>query len=280
MRVSRRIPPLSNAGRSTASRTYDKYGITLAYYTLGFSLFAQSHFDEAVSYFQLARKEARRTGNRLEEVYYLSVTAEAYRERGDYARAFDTLQQCIQIAEALKDSNMVHVQYKLLAGMFLQIEDYNSAEKYFRLALGRVSPLQMDPWDLTGYAELKTRQHQFDSALYIYTALDSAKLPPALIRTYLVSKGEYYLFRQDFASALPYFLKSIVYQREMNDGNQLMRCEADLARTYFGLHQDTQAFRYAREKLALAQSTDARQNIRDGCQLLSTFYERTKRRPM
>ncbi len=268
---------LARESLSWFARTDDKYGITLAYYTLGFSLFAQSHFDEAVHYFQLARREARRTGNRLEEVYYLSVTAEAYRERGDYARAFDTLQQCIQIAEALKDSNMVHVQYKLLAGMFIQIEDYNSAEKYFRLALGRGSPLQMDPWDLTGYAELKTRQHQYDSALYIYATLDSAKLPPALIRTFLVSKGEYYLFRQDYGGALPYFLKSIVYQREMNDGNQLMRCEADLARTYFGLHQDAQAFQYAREDLALAQSTDARQNIRDACQLLSIYYDRTKR---
>ncbi|HVV73809.1 MAG TPA: tetratricopeptide repeat protein, partial [Verrucomicrobiae bacterium] len=259
------------------ARSDDKYGITLAYYTLGFSLFAQSHFDEAVHYFQLARREARRTGNRFEEVYYLSVTAEAYRERGDYARAFDTLQQCIHIAEALKDTNILHVQYKLLAGMFLQIEDYNAAEKYYRLAYGRGRPEQMDPWDLTGYAELKTRQHQYDSALYFYATLDSAKLPPALIRIFLVSKGEYYLFRQDYASALPYFLKSIVYQEQMNDGNQLMRCEQDLARTYFGLHRDVQAFRYAHADLALAQSTDARQNIRDGCQLLSIYYDRTGR---
>ncbi len=259
------------------AKTDNKYGITLAYYTLGFSLFAQSHFDEAVSYFRKAREEARRTGSTFEEIYMLSVTAEAYRERGDYARAFDTLRKCIQLAENLRDTNMVRVQYKLLAGMFLQIEDYGSAEKYFRLSFGKDRPEHMDPWDLTVYAELKTRQHQYDSALYLYATLDSARLSPPLIRTFLVSKGEYYLFREDYASALPYFLKSIVYQEQMNDGNQLMRCQEDLSKTYFGLHQDTEAFRYAREELALAQRTDARQNIRDGCQLLATYYDRTGR---
>ena len=259
------------------ARTDDKYGITLAYYTLGFSLFAQSHFDEAVGYFQKAREDARRTGNRAEEVYMLSVTAEAYRERGDYGRAFDTLMQCISLAEAIHDSSMVRVQYKLLAGMFVNIEDYPAAENYFRLAFGAGKPEDMDPWDLMVYAELQTRQHKYDSALYYYATLDSARLPPALIRTYLVSKGEYYLFRTDYATALPYLLKSIVYQEQMNDGNQLMRCQVDLARTYCGLHQYAEAFKYARADLALAQSSDARQNVRDGCQLLYAIYDREGR---
>jgi hypothetical protein len=135
----------------------------------------------------------------------------------------------------------------------------------------------MDPWDVAVYAELKTRQHKYDSALYYYNQFDSARLPPALLRTYLVSKGEYYLFRNDYGTALPYFLKSIVFQREMNDRNQLMRCQVDLARTYRGLHQDAEAFKYARADLALAESTDARQNIRDGCQLLYSLYDREKR---
>jgi hypothetical protein len=260
------------------AKTDNKYGITLAYYTLGFSLFAQSHFDAAVSYFRKAREEARRTGNRAEEVYMLSVTAEAYRERGDYARAFDTLQHCIQLAEELQDSGrLVMVQYNLLAELFMQIEDYSSAEKYFRFVYGTGKPERMEPWDVAVYAELKARQHQYDSALYLLGTLDSARLQPAFMRTFLVSKGEYYLLREEYASALPYFLKSIVYQLEMNDRNQLMRCQEDLAKTYLGLHQDAEAFRYVREEMALAQQTDARQNIRDGCQLLYQLYDRAKR---
>jgi len=258
-------------------KTDDKYGITLSYYTLGFSLFAQSHFDEAVGYFRKARQEAQRTGNASEQVYMLSVTAEAYRERGDYGRALMTLRDCIRQAEAIHDTNMVKVQYKLLAGMFVQIEDYPQAEKYFRLAFDKGTPESMDPWDLMVYSELLTRQHQYDSALYFYGRLDSAHLQSSLVRTYLVSKGEYYLFRKDYATALPYFLKSIVYQEELNDGNQLMRCQGDLARTYFGLHEYAESFKYARAQLALAQSTDARQNIRDACQLLYNLYDQTKK---
>ena len=273
-----RSESLSRESLDWFAKTDNKYGITLAYYTLGFSLFAQSHFDEAVSYFRKAREEARRTGNRAEEVYMLSVTAEAYRERGDYARAFDTLQHCIQLAEELQDSgHLVMVQYNLLAELFMQIEDYASAEKYFRFVYGTGKPERMEPWDVAVYAELKARQHQYDSALYLLGTLDSARLQPAFMRTFLVSKGEYYLLREEYASALPYFLKSIVYQREMNDRNQLMRCQEDLAKTYLGLHQDAEAFRYVREEMALAQQTDARQNIRDGCQLLYLLYDRAKR---
>ncbi len=64
-------------------KTDNKYAVTLAYYTLGFSLFAQSRFDEAIHNYEQAREYARRSGNCIEEVYMLSLTGEAYRERGN-----------------------------------------------------------------------------------------------------------------------------------------------------------------------------------------------------
>ena len=258
-------------------KTDDKNAITLAYYALGFSLFAQSRFDEALRNIDQAIEYARRAGNHVGEVNLLSLKGEDYRERGDYGKAFDLILQCLQQAEALHDTSLVNMQYKMLAGMFVNIEDYSAAEKYFRLALGKGRPEQLDPWDLCVYSELVTRQHKYDSALYYYSRLDSARLAPGMLRTFLVSKGEYYLFRENYATALPYFISSLAYQREMNDGNQIMRCLEDLAKTYSGLHQDAEAFRYAREELALASTTDARQNIRDGSRLLYTLYDREGR---
>lgn len=258
-------------------RTDDKYSITLAYYALGFSLFAQSRFDEAVYNFGQAREYARRSGNSFEEIYMMSLIGEAYRERGDYEKAFDILRQCIQMAEGINNTTLIKGLYLTLAGMFVQIEDYNSAEKYFRLGFGDTKPEQNELWELTVYAELLTRQHKYDSALFYYSRIDSARMGQATLRTYLVSKGEYYLFREDYATALPYFIKSLSYQRRLNDGNQIMRCLQDLSKTYAGLGQNDSAFRYAREGLVLAKAAKARQNIRDGCQVLYTLYDREGR---
>ena len=259
------------------ARTPDKRYISMAHYTLGFSLFAQSRFDEAINYFNKGKEYAHRTGNCIEEIYLLSLTGEAYRERGDYEKAFDILRECVQLAEAINDPDLVKGQYKTLAGMFLQIEDYSAAEKYFRMAFGSGKPEHADPWNLAVYAELLTREHKYDSALYYYGRLDSARLGPAMLRTYLVSKGEYYLFRKEYSTALPYFIKSLAYQRQLNDRNQMMRCLLDLSRAYEQLGQNTEAFRYAREGLAVASETDARQVIRDECQVLSTLYDKEGR---
>jgi tetratricopeptide (TPR) repeat protein len=269
-----RAEQLARESLNWFEQTEDKNGITLAHYVLGFALFAQSQFDEALRHYALARQYARRSGNRLEEVYMVSLTGEAYRESGDYEKAFDILRQCAQMADSNHLPELARAQYLSLAGLFMQIEDYHAAGKYFRLGFGDRKPEQMDPWDLAVYAELLTHRHQYDSALYYYEKLDSGHLPPTMLRTFLVSKGEYYLFREEYATALPYFLKSLGFQRQMNDNNQIMRCLQDISRTYYGLGQDANAFLYTREGLALAILTHARQNVRDGTQQLYLLYDR------
>lgn len=254
-------------------RSDDKQFITLAHYSLGFSLFAQSRFDEALYHYEQAREYARRSGNCFEEIYMLSLTGEAYRERGNYEKAFDILRQCIQMSEALHHPEMVKGLYLTLAGMFVQIEDYGAAEKYFRMGFGTTNPEKSDPWDLMVYTELLTHQGKYDSALHYYGRFDSAHAKSAMLRTFLVSKGEYYMVRGNYAAALPYFIKSLSYQRQLNDGNQTMRCLQDIAKAYELSGQDTAAFRYARECLAMAERTRARQVIRDGSQILSTLYD-------
>ena len=255
-------------------RTDDKHAITLAYYSLGFSLFAQSRFDEALHNYEQAQVYARRSGNYVEEVYMLSLMGEAYRERGNYEKAFDIFRQCIQLNEARHITELVKGTYLTLAGMFVQIEDYGSAEKYFRMGFGTTGPEKTDPWDLMVYTELLTHQRKYDSALIYYGRFDSAHAKPAMLRTFLVSKGEYYMVRGDYAAALPYFIRSLSYQRQLNDGNQMMRCLQDLSKAYEFSGQDRESFRYARECLTMAERARARQYIRDGSQILSALYDK------
>jgi tetratricopeptide (TPR) repeat protein len=256
-------------------QTEDKRGITVAHYVLGFALFAQSHFDEANRHFDLAREYARKEGNKVEEIFMLQLTGEAYRESGEYAEAFHVLRQSGEMADSANLPGMAQAQYLLLAGMFVSIEDYADAERYFRLGCGDKKVEDLDPWDQMVYATLMTREQKFDSALYYFNTFDTVHLPRTMLRTYLATKGEYYLYREEYATALPYFLHSLTWQRRMNDNNQIMRCLQDLARTYYGLGQNAKAFSYAREGLQLAEKTKARQNIRDGCHQLYLLYDRT-----
>ena len=265
---------LSRASLYWFGRTNNKKNIAIAYYQLGFALFAQSRFDEAIRYLEKAWEWQHRSGDCADEIYTLQLIGEAHRERGDYENAFDIYRQCLQTAGEIKDPELIRSMDFSLAELFMQIEDYASAEKYFRMGFGPAKPETYWSWTFLKYTELLARQHKYDSALYYYERFDSAHTGMGVLRTYLVSKGEYFLLLGKYEEALPYLLKSLVYQRQMNDGNQVMRCLLDLARCYEGLGRDEEAFRYAREVLSLARVTDARQNIRDGSQLLYVLYDK------
>ncbi len=255
-------------------RTDDKSHINLAYFQLGYALFAESRFGEAIRYLQQARHYSQQARDTLDALTSLSLIGCAYRESGDYERAFEINRRCIQMAQDRKDSASVECEYFELAELFIQIEDYNAAKKYYHVALQQNQPATFFAWRVMVYAELLSHMHQFDSALYYYNRFDSAALSPALLRTYLVSKGEYYLLQGRSQNALPYFEKSLVYQRQLNDRNQIMRCLKDLSLACEGVRNDKDAFRYAKESLAIAEQFKARQYIRDNCAILYSIYDR------
>jgi tetratricopeptide (TPR) repeat protein len=236
-------------------RTDDKNGIMLTYYSLGFTAFAQIRFTESLLFFDQARHYARRSGARMAEVYILSGKAGVYREQGDYAQAFDTLRQCIQTAQTLGDSTLIKEEYTLLAELLKDAGEFESADRYFHLVFGRHGPETLDPRARLKYAEVLTIERKYDSALSIYDGLDSAHLPQTILPVFLASKGEFYFCRLNYASALPYFVRCLGYQEQIIDRNQKMRCLGDLASVYIKLHQNTEAFRYVWQELALAEGT-------------------------
>ncbi|HTR29146.1 MAG TPA: histidine kinase [Puia sp.] len=258
--------------------TENKGGISLAYSVLGYSLFAQSRFDEALDSYGKARYYAHLSGDSVEEAHLLKVIGSVYRDRGDYGKAFDVQQQCVQLAEAMHNKAAIAYQYFTLADLFMRVEDYASAQKYFRVGFAYgTPPARLDFWNLLIYAELLTHLQQYDSAEHCYRLWDSAHAVPATVRFYLVSKGEYYLTRGNAAAALPYLTKSIMEHCRLNDRNQVMRCLTDLGRAEAAEGHDAAALSYARQELQLAQEYKARQNIRDACQLIYMLHDRAGR---
>jgi tetratricopeptide (TPR) repeat protein len=257
-------------------RTSNKDKITAAYNALGFALYAQSRFSEAIQYLKQSYSYALKAGNCPEAISTLSLMGYAYRESGDFEKSFDISRQCLQLAEEIKSEAAAKGEYFALAELFMLIEDYTSAEKYFRMAGLTDITAHRKSWGLLRYAELLTRQHKYDSARYYYSLFDTAHAGGSLQRGYLVSKGEYHLLQRQYKEALPYFIQSLSYQRQLNDGNQTMRCLQDLSQAYEGLNEDSAAFRCAREVLSIAEQAKARQYIRDGSQTLYTLYDKKR----
>ncbi|HVU55618.1 MAG TPA: histidine kinase [Puia sp.] len=259
------------------NRTPDKDHISLAYYALGFAIFAQSRFEEAIHYLQRGQDYAQKAGDITGVIKNLSLIGCAYREGGNYEKAFEIYRRCIQMAEEARLPEHIASEYFELAELFMQIEDYDTSKKYFYTAFHLGQPQAFYAWRIMTYAELLTHQHQYDSALYYYNTFDSNALTPALLRTWLVSKGEYFLHKGNNGEAIDYFKKSLVYQRQLNDRNQIMRVLKDLSLASANLGQDEDAFSYANESLAIAEQFKARQYIRDNCQILYSIYDREHR---
>jgi len=259
------------------SRTPDKDHIALAYYALGFAIFAQSRFDEAIHYLQQGQDYAQKQGDIAGAIKNLSLIGCAYRESGNYEKAFEIYRRCIQMAEDARLPEHIASEYFELAELFMQIDDYNTAKKYFYAGFHLNQSQSFYAWRIMTYAELLSHQHQFDSALYYYNTFDPNTLPPALLRTWLVSKGEYFLQQDKNQEALSYFEKSLVYQRRLNDRNQIMRVLKDLSLASEKLGKDKDAFQYANESLTIAEQFKARQFIRDNCQILHSIYDRRGR---
>jgi len=253
-------------------RSPDKSCIRLAYNQLGYALYAQSRFAESIQYLQKDYNDAIKAGVCREAISALSLIGYAYREWGNYERSFDISLKCLQFAGELKDSNLLRMEYFSLADLFMLIEDYDASHKYFWLA-SNGSKHTIVSWETLKYAELMARQHKLDSAEFYLSQADTSHMDEGLKKGYLLTKGEYYVCRGKYEEALPCFTRSLYYQRQLTDRNQLMRCLNDLARTYEKVGNHADALLYAREELALAKQTDARLFLREGCLTLSTLFD-------
>jgi len=126
-----------------------------------------------------------------------------------------------------------------------------------------------------GYAELFTLLHQYDSAKYYYSLVDTAS--PRIRRSYLTSIGEYYFEQKLYDKALPNFTRSLDYHKQLNDRNPVMQTLVDIAKTYLALGKDDSAFAYGNESFIMAKQTGARQVKKAACEILSAVYDHRHR---
>ena len=205
-----------------------------------------------------------------------------YRDWGQYDKLLDAQEKLMQMDSHPdnKEEYTIH-QLWVIGLIYTLLEEYPTALLFWRklfLAPGSSNFVKSwGVWNLTEYAQLLMLSNERDSSLYYYNLFDSTQVTKGDVATFLVSKGEYYLLKRDYDSALSHFQRAHIYFRQLKDYREEKRSLLDIAKTYAAIHLCDSAIVYARQGLALAIQLKSSPSIRDAYQILSSVYDQTHR---
>ena len=253
-------------------RTATKTDLHKAYFRLGASLYALSRFDASIRSLDSSYELSKNAGDQLYAIHSILLSAYVYDDEGDYENAFDRLLKFDQQIGANSNSPWKADELWLLGSLFADIKDYPSAVKYYRqISLDAAFAKSVQLHNMLANAFLLNKQ--FDSAQKYFNLVAVDTSTDRARRFYLSFSGEYYLLTNRYDKALPDLLRSLNYNKQDNDVNQIMKLMVDISQAFLGLKKNDSAFKYAHEALVLAKGTHARRLIRDACEILYSTYE-------
>ena len=161
----------------------------------------------------------------------------------------------------IRDGKILEIYW--LGDLYFSVEEYDSAINYFKQ--GSNNDMEL--------AHAFALNRQFDSAVKYFNRYVPDTSTEKGLRFYLADAGEYYLQMKNENKALSCFFRSLKYNKQKNDVNQVMRSLMNISKAYFALDSNDSSFKYAQEALALARQSDAKQVIRDAYKILFSLYD-------
>ena len=246
-------------------KTLNKKRLAETYFNLGHSLYAQSFFAESIRNLDTAYEWHKQNGNKSGMYWTLTVSGAVYNESGNYEKAFELARECLDIAIQNNNNWFRRGALTDIGWVYEEIDDHKTALEYYRLA---GVDFKQDALDSAQFFGL---QHQYDSAKYYYSLVDTSN--QRALRFYLTRTGKFYFLQKQYDKALPNFTRALDYHRQLNDRNPVMQTLLDIAKTYLALGNDDSALKYGTECLSMAKQTGAKQVIRDASEMLSSVYD-------
>src|SRR5450432_326898 len=262
-------------------KTNNKAGLAATYAHFAFACFAQSKYDEAIQVsndcYAMYKKNQDDRG--MSDI--LGLITQIHIKRGEFDQGFDVAQQALEISVHSGVQTEIKSCLGGLGTLCMGIEDYPMALHYYKLLFEnftREDSMELIAnedyiWSQMEYAEIYAHLGIFDSALYRYNLFDTSHVPDKDLRIFLVSKGEYFMLTGQNEKALPMLLRGLAIHVKLNDGNEIVRTELDLANTYYALHNQNLALVYAWQGLYRGLETRAMQRIRDAYKVLYSVYD-------
>jgi tetratricopeptide (TPR) repeat protein len=263
-------------------RTNDKRGMEQAYEVLLFSVFSESKFEEAYNGYRRIYLISRANGDSSGQYEGLSGIGLVHLQEGNYDSAFIYMKQAQVIALRMKSDKESQYILFLFGELYRGIGDYKGAMNFYREAFRLDKPAYIkaridedwETWLRMEYAELFSLQGQFDSACHYFGNFDNLRAEERDLRVYLISTGEMYLLKGEYARALSNFHRGLAIHRKLNDRNEIKRTLLDLAKAYYYLGNNGWAMKYAQEGIDMAMRTNSNQFIRDGYEIMYSVYDR------
>jgi len=260
------------------SKTANKKNIAAAYLRLSFSLFAQSCYGQAIPYQEKAIECFRRNDKPKEYANAVNILAIMYIQKGDYDKGFVLAQNGLQAAERIHDNTEIGISMRVLARIYMQIEDYRTALDYFKMSQQKSQAANVNNqndfslWPQMQLAEIYWHLNRYDSALQIYDQFDPAHENEKDLRIFLVSKAEFYLQLKEYGKALEYLNQALIMHEKRNDRNEVMRTLVDIGNAYLGLKKPDNALHYGMLSLNMAMHTNSKQVILNSYDVIHASY--------
>ena len=238
-------------------------GLYKAYWRLGQALYALSDFNNALNYLDTSYTLSKNAGDALYSAGSVGVSLAVCLDRGDYAGSIEKLQILHQLNDSYNDPQGKSWEMHGLADLYFGIEDYDSAIIYYKQGSDNDMIL----------ADAYAFNKQFDSAGKYFNRYVPDTSSNNGLRVYLEYAGEYYLEVKNENKALPYLFRSLKYNQQKQDVNQVMRTTINISKAYFALDSTYASYKFAHEALAIARHTDAKQVIRDAYKILFSLFD-------
>jgi hypothetical protein len=235
---------------------------------LGYYLMFEGKFAEARTVYSKALSYYQQVDNKARQARTYGLLGNSYILQGYYTKALGYILKDIAILQVpQKYQNGPIISNMRLGELYKAMGDTINALEYYNKSVVYAKTYNKDE-----YFEIKTDiyllRNNYDSALYYCRLTDSSD--------YNKSIGEIYLLKKDYTKAPDYFINGLLFKKRLHITCDEMVLLDDIAKDYVYQKKLDTSLKYAVQLLATANSTHARQFIRDGNWLMWKIYDEKK----
>ena len=262
-------------------KIHDLEKYSWAHVTLGFTLYKQCKFSEAILAYEQALPYYIMTDNKERQSMILRLISLTYSARGYNEKAFENTLKAIRITYKISDARGVISSPENMANLYKNAGEPETALTYFRLAAEKAKPTNPVRYNrLMG--DISLYLNHLDSAIFFYRQSQkyvTIRTTDTTIRqrnlSYTsISIGEIYIKQFEYDLAIKQFGKVLQFFENGNDQISTMKLLGLYAICYQAKQQFKESFLYAKRLLYIAKQTGSRPFLRDAYKLYWQLYDR------
>lgn len=250
---------------------------------MGEIFFRRGDFQQTLQYWQQVLTHNRKNQYKYALAELLLRMGTVFEEQGYYELGTEYLSQALDIAEKASYTHLIGRIAHEQSWIYFRSRNFDLALASNRLAIRTFQNLNTmlelaGSWDLRGLVERHLKN--YDSSLYYHkkSLAERIRLNNQVdISAGLFNLGEYYLVKEDFRVALPYYFRSLKIDKALGDNYGISLNYNRIGKIYTQLSAFDSAKVYLDWALELAIPVSSNDVLRDSYLGIATYYEKLGR---